>query len=877
MAQPFELPDFYMPYPARLNPHVETAREHSSAWARQMDMLEGSGIWDQSDLDAHDYALLCAYTHPDTSAEALSLVTDWYVWVFFFDDYFLEKFKRTQDRESGKTHLARLPAFMPMDLAAPTPEPENPVEAGLADLWRRTVPSMSLEWRARFAESTENLLNESLWELSNINADRVSNPVEYIEMRRKVGGAPWSSGLVEYAVGAEVPARVAASRPLRVLRDAFSDAVHLRNDLFSYQREIEEEGELSNGVLVLERFLGCTTQEAADAVNDLLTSRLQQFENTALLELPPLFADQGLTPQECAEVLLYVKGLQDWQSGGHEWHMRSSRYMNGGGADAPAGLTPWGPFALTGLGTRSANIASLVNLTGAKRLRSYSHVPHTRVGPSRIPDLDPPFPLQLSPHLEGSRRHVIEWSHRMGLLEAQPGVPHSDVWDERKLAGFDFPLCSAGLDPDATQEELDLSSCWLTWGTYGDDYYPVVFGAPRDLVGAKVCTDRLVACMPLDGSTPPEPANALERGLIDLWLRTVSSMEAPARRAFRTAIEDMIQSWLWELDNQAHHRVPDPIDYIEMRRKTFGSDLTMSLCRLRHSQQVPPEIYQSGPMRSLESSVSDYATLINDVFSYQKEIEYEGEIHNGVLVVQNFFGVDYETGLRLVHDLMEARLSQFQHVAQHELPVLYDDFELSDVAREELNTYVRELEDWVAGILHWHRECARYKESDLRRNFAPQSGWPATGPTGLGTTGLRLRLPAPAAAGAGAGAPVAGPPVVPAPVPAAGPASVPGGSAGPEGAPVWAGLPGPAGLAGLVGLPGPAGLAGLGDLSGLAGVPGLSGLAAGAGLAGSAGAVPAAGVGLAPGAEPGPAPESPPVSLPSPRGLPVGWPVPAAS
>ena len=99
MTQPFELPRFYMPYPARLNPHVDEARAHSREWARTMGMLEGSGIWEQSDLDAHDYGLLCAYTHPDCDGPALSLVTDWYVWVFFFDDHFLEAFKRTQDRE----------------------------------------------------------------------------------------------------------------------------------------------------------------------------------------------------------------------------------------------------------------------------------------------------------------------------------------------------------------------------------------------------------------------------------------------------------------------------------------------------------------------------------------------------------------------------------------------------------------------------------------------------------------------------------------------------------------------------------------------------------------------------------------------------------
>jgi germacradienol/geosmin synthase len=72
-----------------------------------------------------------------------------------------------------------------------------------------------------------------------------------------------------------------------------------------------------------------------------------------------------------------------------------------------------------------------------------------------------------------------------------------------------------------------------------------------------------------------------------------------------------------------------------MRRKTFGSDLTMSLSRLSHGQTVPPEIYRTRPIRALENSAADYACLLNDVFSYQKEIQFEGEIHNCILVVQN--------------------------------------------------------------------------------------------------------------------------------------------------------------------------------------------------------------------------------------------------
>src|SRR5256885_2782239 len=101
------------------------------------------------------YTTLFRSTGPD-----LDLVTDWYVWVFYFDDHFLELYKRTQDQAGAKKYLDRLPLFMPVELSPP-PEPTNPVERGLIDLWARTVPTKSPEWRRPFFESTKNLPEEA--------------------------------------------------------------------------------------------------------------------------------------------------------------------------------------------------------------------------------------------------------------------------------------------------------------------------------------------------------------------------------------------------------------------------------------------------------------------------------------------------------------------------------------------------------------------------------------------------------------------------------------------------------------------------------------------------------------------------------------------
>ncbi|MGW6691012.1 terpene synthase family protein [Streptomyces sp. NPDC054961] len=738
MTQPFQLPDFYVPYPARLNPHLEDARVHTKKWARDFGMLEGSGVWEESDLDSHDYALLCSYTHPDCDSEALSLVTDWYVWVFFFDDHFLEMYKRSQDRAGAKAYLDRLAAFMPMDLSGGFPEATNPVEAGLADLWARTVPAMSTDWRERFSESTKNLLDESMWELANINIGRVANPLEYIEMRRKVGGAPWSAGLIEY-VSAEVPARVARSRPLAVLRDAFSDAVHIRNDIFSYEREVADEGELSNAILVLETFLDCSTQEAAEASNDLLTSRLQQFEQTALAELPQLFTDHAMDPAEIAAVLAYAKGLQDWQSGGHAWHMVSSRYMNKE-ARATAPLTL--PFMPSGLGTTALDLRSILAPRALElRHRSFTHVPFEHTGPSVVPDVYMPFPLALSPHHAQAREQSVAWSREMGLLDPQPGDPGSAIWNEEKLRGYDFALCSAGIDPDATPEALTLNACWLTWGTYGDDYYPVVFGQAKNLPAAKATTARLIAMIPVDHAEQAVPVTAMERSLADLWVRTSRDMSPEVRAEFRTTLVNMLQSWLWETENQIRHRIPDPVDYAEMRRHTFGSHLTMYLCRLGQAGRgIPDEIYASGTIRSLENAAADSACLINDLFSYQKEVEVEGEVHNYVLVTRNFFDIDYPRALHICHALMTQRTEEFEHIVANQLPLLYDDWKLDEEARAGLDAYVRELQDWLAGILNWHHKTVRYREEDLHRLGDPISTGVLSSTFGM--SAARISLPA---------------------------------------------------------------------------------------------------------------------------------------
>jgi germacradienol/geosmin synthase len=337
-----------------------------------------------------------------------------------------------------------------------------------------------------------------------------------------------------------------------------------------------------------------------------------------------------------------------------------------------------------------------------------------------------PYRARVNPHLARSRRYALEWARAMGMLASIPGL-----WDERGLASQELAFLTARMRPDATGPELDLATAWVTWGTYGDDYVPHVFGSTRDVLVARAYVARLRLFMPLHcGATPP-PSDPLERGLADLWHRTATAMQPGDRRTLREDIDTLTASWVWELHNRLQHRIPDPVDYVEMRRDTFGWSLMTGLTRVSRRGDLPPELFLATPLVELAHAAQDYCCLLNDILSYQKEIRFEGDIHNSVLVVQRFLNVDRARAVLVVGDLMASRLEQFEHILATELPLVADGFELDDDQRATLDSWVLSLQDAMAAMFEWHHRSSRYEEFEMRRENT--IGAALGGPAGLGT------------------------------------------------------------------------------------------------------------------------------------------------
>ncbi|MFD7664949.1 hypothetical protein [Streptomyces sp. NPDC059788] len=742
-------PEFHLPGPARLNPHVEEARGHCRAWAARMGILragtrgdgtakagtpdetagppadegaagrsadEGARGWDEEAFAAADYGLLAALGHPDAPAEQLGLLADWYVWRYYFADRFTADHLLGRNTAGAAAHAARLRELIADGggdggeaRTAGSEQPDgDPVELALADLWARTSRSHGAEWRARFAEAVLGLVDGARWELANLDAGRVPNPIDYVAARRGAGGGPWSAHLVEHVTAFELPRRILATRPARVLVDTFADAAGLRADIIAYLDGRWASEAPSNGARVVQHFLECGPQQAVDAANRQLTSRLRQFERTAVTELPFLFGEHGLLVTERAAVLDYVSGLQDWQAGFHEWLTRTADAPR----TAPGGRVGEGwpppPGGARGFGGAAGRLTSVRAVERAPRGRATA-----ATGPvPQLPVYRVPFRTTVNPYVDAVRAHSARWAREMGMVRASegsgPGLlrPYA-TFDEESLTASDLPLVSALSFPTASQARLELAADCSVWGAHVGDFIDEL-KQRRDLAAARALVERLKWFTPDTPGASPLPAHPAERGLADLWRRLLPTVSTEQRQRWRDDFAAFGDALLWQAGNAVLERLPDPVDYLETRRASFGGRLNVDKVEYCLELEFPDDLWNAAPVATLRDITCDVLVVNNDAASYAKEMVVEGAVNNIVSIIRDFLGGDPVSAARVAADLLDARVGEFRSVSDAPLTALLDQRRAPAPERQAVQSFVTGLESLMAGVHQWVDDTGRY-------------------------------------------------------------------------------------------------------------------------------------------------------------------------
>ncbi|MFF4052751.1 hypothetical protein ACFYZ5_39490 [Streptomyces chartreusis] len=320
-----------MPYEVRVNPYLEVSHEDCETWARDMGMLHtgpslSEGIWSPDRFRRIAVPDLAAKIAPDAKEADLVLIYQALVWIFAYDDYFTSAYKKSHDRQGGWEYARRLCSFIHLDPEHPVPEPRDPVERGLADLWPRLAQGRSFHWRREFSRAIHDFITGAALELENICDDRVPDLIDFIGLRRRTFAGGTGACFAAMSTGAEIPDALRETEVVTSLLDAFIDVMALGNEAVSYDMEINDEGEINNLMLVLRDIFGGGLEQAHKIATDLIADRVAHFDHSVEVKLPRLAAEVSLSPSDLEQMKVWVRGAQSYLSGLYDWYDSTPRY-----------------------------------------------------------------------------------------------------------------------------------------------------------------------------------------------------------------------------------------------------------------------------------------------------------------------------------------------------------------------------------------------------------------------------------------------------------------------------------------------------------------------------------------------------------------------
>ncbi|MFJ8434907.1 hypothetical protein ACIQ9P_26765 [Kitasatospora sp. NPDC094019] len=513
-------------------------------------------------------------------------------------------------------------------------------------LWARTVARSPADWCRRFAARVADLRDPGPAPAELAEADLMAH------LRTRRPFRLWAALLVERTSRQHAPPPV---------ENAFADVSALSEDL-AYP------GVRPDALSALARLLRCHRSEAVPVGRRLRSARLDEF-------------DRGRPAQ----------GLRDWLAGDGEIRRRRV---------GPQGLHGGLPTGPTGLGTSAVRPVrprpSHQNPVGPARDDVVA--PTTPGYPFLLPPFALPWPARVNPHLEQARRAAKDWARSVALLAPVLLPPGPALWTENSFDSDDWPLFAALTHPDAPADRLTTIARWDVCLLALDDYFVTAYKLPRDPAGARAFVERLPSFMPLRGEPVPPPANQVEHALADLWERTSPAMTTGHRERFARYVTDFVAANLDELDAALHNRVPDPVHYLEFRRASAGTDLSIGLTGTRPAA--------TRALRRLEDAFADTVGLRNDIHSYRKEIDEEQEVCNAVHAFHHLLGGSLQQAVDVTHRLFEARVEEFSRTAEQEVAA-------------EHTAYLTVLQDWMAGDNQWYRRTGRYRHGTSRSLALP--------------------------------------------------------------------------------------------------------------------------------------------------------------
>ncbi|CDO77211.1 hypothetical protein BN946_scf184747.g24 [Trametes cinnabarina] len=304
-----------------------------------------------------------------------------------------------------------------------------------------------------------------------------------------------------------------------------------------------------------------------------------------------------------------------------------------------------------------------------------------------IPDFmaDWPWPRRIHPLYEEVSAESSAWFKSFKAFKPESQAAF-DKCDFGRLASLAYP--------DASREHLrtgiDLMNVFFVIDEYTDvEPVPVV----------KEMIDAVIDAVHNPHKPRPEGETILGEITRQFAERALQSATPEATVHFLESFTDYVRSVVTEAEDRCNGRIPDLESFIKIRRENNGGRPSLSPCELH--LKLPDEVFYHPNLVELRLCIVDMITIINDLYSYNREQATENDHYNLLTVVKREFNTDLDGA-------MAWAMNFHRDVSTRFLEGLKNVPSFGPEIDPQVQEYLQLIANWPRCLDSWSFESKRY-------------------------------------------------------------------------------------------------------------------------------------------------------------------------
>ncbi|MFE9017981.1 terpene cyclase [Streptomyces sp. NPDC007808] len=313
---------------------------------------------------------------------------------------------------------------------------------------------------------------------------------------------------------------------------------------------------------------------------------------------------------------------------------------------------------------------------------------------------DIPVPARVSRHRDRVREANMRWVVTHGLAPSAEGREAYRSWDLADAAARIYHAAEC----DALVDTLNFFSI----GFLFDDQFDPTEPDRLDAVARAAAEMAAIPFRPL--GAPTEFTTPITVAWAGLWPRMAAATSPVWQARFAGHFAQWLTAHVWETRLTAERRVPDPDEYVRLRRRSVGLDHSYDVAEWTYGFELPVTVAAHPLLRRLRLAATDAIAFMNDIHSYEREMS-RREAHNLVSVLRRHEGLSSRAAVAKASGMAREALDRFLRL-RGDVPAVCDALPLSHAEAAAAFRFVEGIGDWIRGNHDWAVRSGRYRVSE---------------------------------------------------------------------------------------------------------------------------------------------------------------------